>query len=75
MDNIYFCKDCKHMNFDFDYICKHPSQERDMVTGAIIKASCYSCRTIESRCGKKAKWFEPTIISQLNAQLLVEANK
>lgn len=59
-EDVKFCKDCRHFNNSLleCYICCHPNNGRDIVTGRQIEISGRDCRNNEEKCGLAGRWFE-----------------
>jgi hypothetical protein len=64
-----FCADCKHCIFSesltdkgpiFSYICLHPNNGKNIVTGRIEYQLCSKLRSMISMdvCGIKGLWYE-----------------
>jgi len=61
MNDIKFCKDCKHLEPKEKVFCNRPAKI-DFVHGGYIKRNIYAQleRTLDlTGCGEKAKYFEP----------------
>ena len=55
-----FCKDCKHFNTYYHYLCTNPKLVKyDLISGKESYSGCDWLRTNEDKCGFKAIYFEP----------------
>ena len=63
-----FCVDCDHSKVYYldefsEWMCRHPNQDQDIVTGRMMYTRCASMRSQEcpggTKCGPDGKWFVP----------------